>query len=58
MTSDVKKSRVMIVASEASGDIHGAKVIKAVQAAVPRHDFSRGGWSSNVRCRLRNPDSR
>ena len=39
MTSDVKKSRVMIVASEASGDIHGAKVIKAVQQLSPGTTF-------------------
>ena len=39
MTSDVNKSRVMIVASEASGDIHGAKVIKAVQELSPGTTF-------------------
>lgn len=40
MTSDLKKSRVMIVASEASGDIHGAKVIKAFQRLSPGTVFS------------------
>ena len=39
MTSDVKNSRIMIVASEASGDIHGAKVIKAVQQLSPGTTF-------------------
>jgi len=40
MISDLKKSRVMIVASEASGDIHGAKLIKAVQELSPGTTFT------------------
>ena len=40
MASALKKSRVMIVASEASGDIHGAKVIKAVQELSPGTTFT------------------
>ena len=40
MASALKKSRVMIVASEASGDIHGAKVIKAVQELSPSTTFT------------------
>ena len=53
MTSALKKSRVMIVASEASGDIHGAKVIKAVQELSPGTTFIGVGGQ-----RMRNPDSR
>ncbi len=33
------KNKVMIIAGEASGDLHGAKLVKAMQAARPELDF-------------------
>ena len=49
MTSDLKNSRVMIVATEASGDIHGAKVIRAVQELSPGTVFTGvGGQQMSV----------
>ena len=39
MNNALQTTRVMIVASEASGDIHGAKLIKAVQELAPGTTF-------------------
>ena len=39
MDSAARNKRVMIIASEASGDIHGAKLIKAMQESAPATTF-------------------